>query len=396
MASTPTTNETRTVWLLAAAAFINVLDFMIVMPMGPDFADKLGIPLSRLGFVAGSYTAAAAVAGIAGSFILDSFDRRKAFIVCLVGLGVGTASAALATGFASLVAARCLAGAFGGPATSMSNSIVADVVAPERRGRAMATIMAGFVVASVLGVPAGLELASRGGWRAPFLVIACLAFAIAGTVLVAMPRHRASPRPRGHVAPPFLTQPSVLLALASNGLVFFSSFSVIPHLAAYLQYNLGFPRERLGLLYLVGGVVSFVTIRITGRLIDKHGSLPILVFGTATLLVVFAFGFMPAHPVVPATALFVGLMLSNSTRIVSINALSSLVPAPEVRGRFMSASSTVQHLGSALGGALSALILEERADKSLGHMPWLAACAMAASAVIPSLVQRLERRVRAR
>ena len=57
----PDSSERNIVRLLAATAFVNILDFMIVMPLGPDFAAHLGIPMSRLGIVAGSYTASAAV-----------------------------------------------------------------------------------------------------------------------------------------------------------------------------------------------------------------------------------------------------------------------------------------------------------------------------------------------
>ncbi len=151
--------ERRLLLLIGAIQFANVLDFMMVMPLGPDFARTLAIPTARLGLVGASYTAAAAVAGIVGALVLDRFDRRRALAVVLGGLAVGTVSGALATSFASMLAARVVAGAFGGPATSLSLAIISDVVAPERRGRAMGAVMGGFAAASVLGVPAGLELA---------------------------------------------------------------------------------------------------------------------------------------------------------------------------------------------------------------------------------------------
>ena len=78
--------------VVGAVQFVNVLDFMMVMPLGPDFARALGIPTSHLGLVAGSYTAAAAVAGIVGALFLDRFDRRKALAVALLGLVMGTAA----------------------------------------------------------------------------------------------------------------------------------------------------------------------------------------------------------------------------------------------------------------------------------------------------------------
>ena len=52
------------IFLVGAIQFVNILDFMMVMPLGPDFAKALGIPTAHLGIVGGSYTAAAAVAGL--------------------------------------------------------------------------------------------------------------------------------------------------------------------------------------------------------------------------------------------------------------------------------------------------------------------------------------------
>ena len=121
---------------VGAVQFVNILDFMMVMPLGPDFADKLGIETHQLGLVGGSYTAAAAVAGVAGAFFLDRFDRRKALALAMLGLAFGTIAGAFATDLTSLLAARVVAGIFGGPATSVGLAIIADVVPAERRGRA--------------------------------------------------------------------------------------------------------------------------------------------------------------------------------------------------------------------------------------------------------------------
>src|SRR6202171_4223700 len=137
----PARRALAVVLLVAAVQFVNILDFVMVMPMGPDFAAALGIPSSRLGLIGGSYTAAAAASGLAGSLFLDRFDRRPALGVAMLGLVFGTALGGFATGMSSLMAARLIAGLFGGPATSLSFSIIADTVPAERRGKAMGVVM---------------------------------------------------------------------------------------------------------------------------------------------------------------------------------------------------------------------------------------------------------------
>src|SRR6476469_6225403 len=113
-------SERTIVFLVGAIQFVNILDFMMVMPLGPDFAVGLGIPAAHLGYIGGSYTAAAAVSGLVGSLFLDRFDRRQALGVAMLGLVIGTLSGGFATSFETLIAARVLAGLFGGPATALS------------------------------------------------------------------------------------------------------------------------------------------------------------------------------------------------------------------------------------------------------------------------------------
>jgi predicted MFS family arabinose efflux permease len=264
--------ELRVVALVTLLQFINIMDFMMVMPLGPDFALALGMDMSHVGIVAGSYTLAAALVALFGARYLDRFDRRPALAIAIAGLSVATLAAALAWDLYSLVAARMAAGFFGGPATSLALSSMIDVVPPERRGRAMAIVMASFSAASVLGVPFGLELARWFGWQAPFIAVGS-----AGLVLAAL-SFRWLPRLRDHLEGPaatdtltrFLWRPVVRESLAVVALTMFGAFLLIPHLSAYFQFNMDYPRERIGLLYLVGGAVSFVLMQLAGRSIDRR------------------------------------------------------------------------------------------------------------------------------
>lgn len=376
-------SERTLLFLVGAVQFVNVLDFMMVLPLGPDFAAALGIPASRLGLVGGAYTFAAAVAGVAGSGFLDRFDRRRALGAAMLGLVVATFTGGLATGLASMIAARLLAGFFGGPATSLALSIVADQVPPERRGRALGSVMSAFSVASVLGVPAGLELARIGGWRLPFFAVAGLGLAVAGSSLALMPPMRGHLEHRGRPPPlPILRRPLVLLSLAGSATAFMASFALIPNIAAHLQLNLGYPRARLGLLYMAGGAVTFATMRMAGRLVDRAGAPAVAAGATALFLSVLGIGFAFPPAGLPILPVFVAFMVANSTRNVSMNTLSTQVPAPPERARFLSAQSAVQHLAAAAGAALSSRILWESGGRLEG-MNRLAGFCAALSLALP-------------
>jgi predicted MFS family arabinose efflux permease len=396
-------SEAKLLFLIGAVQFINVVDFVMVLPLGPDFARALGIPAHLLGLVAGSYTAAAAIVGLCAASFLDRFDRRAALLVSMLGLVSGTATGGLATGLYGMLFARVLAGVFGGPATSVAMSILTDAVPPERRGRAMGKVMGAFSIASVVGVPAGLELARIGGWQAPFFVIAALGVVVALSVAAVMPPMRGhlravgeggTARPGGLLA--FARDRAVLLSLTSTAVAMVGSFSIISNLSAFVQFNLGYPRARLGILYMAGGCVSFFSMRLAGRSVDRWGAPRVVAVGTALVLAVIGLAFLPERSLLPVIAIFVGFMLANSTRIVALNALTSRVPAPADRARFMSLQSAVQHLSTSVGAGLSSWVLHERDDHSLAGMPVLAVFAMIMSSLLPLVVALLHRRVRLR
>jgi predicted MFS family arabinose efflux permease len=393
-------SERKIILLLAAISFVNILDFMMVMPLGPDFARALGIPTSNLGIIGGSYTAAAAVAGLVGALFLDRFDRRSALAVAMLGLVLSTAAGGLAVGFHSLVAARVLAGLFGGPATSLGLSILADVVPVERRGRAMGTLMGAFAAASVLGVTAGLELARIGGWRTPFFAVAGLGVVLIAAAIAVMPPMRGH-LDRAQVAPPrglgaFLRDPVVLLSYAGTVAVFAGGFAVIPNLSAYLQENLGYPRARLGLLYFVGGLVSFFATRIGGSVVDRSGPVVVTAAGTTLLVLDLFAGFVVPRPLAPILLIFVLFMLANATRSVALHTLASRIPYPAERARFMSGQSAVQHMAAATGAVISALLLSERPGGGLDGMASVALFAAVLASAVPFIIRSVARRVQHR
>lgn len=399
-------SERAIVFLVAAVQFINILDFMMVMPLGPDFAAALGIPVSHLGYIGGSYTAAASISGLAGAFFLDRFDRRSALAVAMLGLVIGTAAGGFAEGLATLLAARVLAGMFGGPATSLAFSIVADVIPAERRGKAMGAVMGAFSAASVLGVPAGLELSRRGGWRAPFFAVATLGLVIAGLSVFLLPRLRGhladTSRPRGGGVRAALGELAALLGRGTVRISFLMSaalmmgaFLITPNISPYLQFNLGYPRDRLGLLYLAGGGMSFFSMRAAGALVDRFGSSSTGAAGSAALLGVLYVSFYEYVPGLPVLAIFVGFMIAMSFRNVAHNTLTSRVPLPAERARFTSIQSAVQHLAAAAAAFLSSELLREEPDGRLVGMPRVAALSMTLTAALPLLMWAVERRVAA-
>lgn len=361
----------------------------MVMPMGPDFAAALGIPMSHLGIVAGSYTASATVVGVLGSLWLDRFERRGALVASIVGLGVSTMTAALASGTWSMVASRVAAGAFGGIAATLCFSVVADVSPEERRGRATAVVASGFSLASILGVPAGLMLSRHGGWRAPFWIVGAIALVLAAAARALLPVLRAHLDTKEKAAPLPLDE-RMVWAFVAFGAAILGNFLLISNLSAFLQFNLGFPRDRLGLLYLGGGLLSLVTMRLSGIWTDRTRSLWPVLTGTVVVASALVLGAVLERPLLPPAVFFALFMSFNAARWVSINALATKVPAPSARARYLSAQNAFSHAASAFSSFASAAFLRSEPSGRLIGMPKLAATAAVLGLAAPFAVWRLE------
>ena len=146
-----------------------------------------------------------------------------------------------------------------------------------------------------------------------------------------------------------------------------------------------------------GGSLSLFSTRLGGSWNDRSGSLrPI---GTATLLLasLLSWGMLtgtpPGHPQIPVLPWFAAFMLANSLRWISISTLTSKVPLPHQRGRYMSVLSAIQHLSSSMGAILSTRLLHNSPDGTLDGMPRLALTSIGLGLLVLPLVYAVERRL---
>ena len=161
----------REFWLLMTLAgiqFTHVLDFMIIMPLGPQLRDLFAINDAQFGFLVSAYTFAAGASGLLAASFVDRFERKRLLLVLYVLFALTTLACALAPSYGLLMAARVAAGTFGGILSAMTQTVIGDVIPFERRGRATGFVMTSFAMATVVGVPSGLFLANMGGWHSPF------------------------------------------------------------------------------------------------------------------------------------------------------------------------------------------------------------------------------------
>ena len=172
-----------------------------------------------------------------------------------------------------------------------------------------------------------------------------------------------------------------------------SAFLVIPVVTPYLVFNLRFPDKDLKWIYMIGGALSFVLLRVIGALVDRFGSTRLAAVGTAVFLLVAWFAFVRYDPRIPITLLFVLFMLGMNFRMAPYQTLISKVPEPRERASFMSLIGAVQHLSTSAGAVFSSVILSTGESGELVGMPRLGGIAMSVAALVPALFWLVERRV---
>ena len=384
----------RSVWLIVlfitAINFFNIIDFMIVMPMGPDYALAFGAPMENVPFVGASYILAASLTAFFSARFLDRFERRRLLAGVLFGLSISEALATLSWSFEALLGFRALAGVFGGLATSLGMAVLAEVVPGHYRGRAMGFVGSAFALSSIIGVPLGLYLALWGGWRAPFWALAAIMLMMSALALRFLPKTPPIPAQPWPGTVKFISRPKTLMAYGLLASVSGGSFLLIPSFATFMQFNLDFPRERMSEVYFVAGLATLIAQQLAGWSADKWSltATSWIGFGLITISLVGGFIFDP--PLISLWIFFPLFMVSGAVRISAANTASSLVPEAHERSAHMALQTSLRHACSGTAGVVSAFVLTTGADGHLQNVGWLALITLAVALLQPILMQKLE------
>jgi len=372
-------------WLLltlASIQFTSVLDFMIMMPLGPQLTELFGISAGEFGFLVSAYTFAAGLSGLLAATYIDRFGRKRMMLTLYPLFGVAALACSFAPTFAWLMLARVASGFFGGVLMALSQTIVAEVIPFERRGRAMGVVMTSFSVATVAGVPLSLLLASHFNWHAPFLAIALMVSVCAlgaAKTLPSLKGHLVA-HPSGDSAPNMLANlrlvlvdPNHLRAYAMSSSMVFAGFAVIPYITLYLQGNAGFKPEQIPYVYLTGGVCTLISARFIGHWSDRAGKA--YAFRRLALLMplpLLAMTLSADLPMVGVLLVSSMLFVVMSGRMIPGMALIGAAADPRRRGSFMTLNSAVQSLAMGVAALVGGQILGRDGNGHLTHY-WIAA-----------------------
>lgn len=364
--------ERAIIFILALFQFLHILDFVIMMPLGPVFMESFAISSAKFGLLVSSYSISAGICGFLGALFLDKFDRKLSLIFLFSGFALGTLLCSLANTYSFFLFARVVAGGFGGLIGATVLAIIGDIIPVFRRGKATGVVMSAFSVASVIGIPIGLYLANLYGWHFPFLVLAIFSFLTLPLAYKILPPIRIH-LDAGHKKQSqwkslkeVLTTKDHYAPFAFMVTLIFGGFTIIPFLSPYLVSNVGLTKEQLPLVYFFGGMFTFFTSRYIGILSDRYGKFKVyqIISGLSIIpvVIVTTLGKTSLPIILAITTLF---MIFVSGRMVPAFAMITSAVAPRIRGSFMSVNSAVQQIASGVASFIAGMILVQRSDMSL-------------------------------
>lgn len=371
-------NEKILLGSLAFVQFSHIIDFIIIMPLGPQLMKIFNITPHQFGLLVSIYTLFAAVSGFLASFIMDRFDRKKTLQFFFLGFTVSTIACGFADSYWVLSLFRAVAGFFGGVLNSVIYAIVSDKIEYSRRGTAMGILSSSFSLASIVGLPAALFLANHFSWHTPFffLGVLCLfAFLIITIYTPPINGHLKLQSDRFEYSH-LLDNLKLFLKTNNqrNSFIFmffmlFGHFAIVPFISPSLVLNVGFKETDLPLVYFFGGLASVLTGPLIGKMADSIGKHKVftlfLILSSVPILLVTHFGKSTQFALALVMTSFFFILAGG--RMIPAQALVSETVTPDKRGSFMSFISCIQQLSMSAGSYVSGIIITQGATELLNY-----------------------------
>ncbi|MGY1499254.1 MFS transporter [Streptomyces sp. QTS52] len=373
---------------LAIGAFgIGTTEF-VIMGLLPDVASDFGVSIPAAGFLVTGY-ALGVMVGAPIMTALGTRVSRKLMLMLLMGLFIiGNLLSAVAPAFAVMLIGRVVASLAHGAFFGIGSVVAADLVAPDKRAGAIATMFTGLTVANVVGVPLGTFVGQAAGWRVTFVIVAGLGvLGLAGVAkLVPDLPNAQGVHLRDELAA--FKNVQVLLAMAMTVLGFGGVFAAITYIVPMMTHVAGFADGSVTWLLVLFGLGMVGGNLVGGRYADR-ALMPLLYVSLGALAVVLALFTVTAHHKVLAAV------------TIALIGAPGFATVPPLQKRVIDQAHGAPTLASAvnigafnLGNALSAWLGGTVIAAGLGYTApnWVGAALATGALLLAFLSAALERR----
>ncbi|MFF4418697.1 MFS transporter [Streptosporangium sp. NPDC001559] len=302
----------RAVYVLAIGIFAMVTSEFAVGGLMPEMAGGLGVTISQIGYLITAFAVAMSVGGPLMTVALARIRPKPTLMLLFAVFLAGNVLAALAPSYPVMIVARVVTGVASQAFFGVAISVAVRLSRPEVRGRALAVVLNGLMLGTLLGLPLSTLIGGRLGWRAAFWAVGAL------TVVAALATTAGVPRLGRADGGGFRREMAVFrngrlwLALSTSTLIIGATFAAFSYLSPILTQVTGFASETVPLLLVAYGAATVAGNHVVGRLADRH-TIGVLLSGLA-LNAIFLAGFAAfAHLSVPAVIAMLGVGLVGVT-----------------------------------------------------------------------------------
>jgi len=358
------------VFWLAVAAFAIGTEGFVIAGLLPVIAADMQISVAAAGQLVTVYALTYAVGSPVLAVIFNNLDRRNVLTLALCAFIAGNLMAVAAASFPLLMASRMLMALGAGLCMPTALGVAVAIASPERQGRAVALVISGITIATVVGVPLGSLIGGHFGWRATFALVAVLgAIALAGLLFGlprGLPRTTATLGQRLAVA----RHGAVLIALATTVLWAIGGFTVFTYVSVPLR-TLGFDASEISFALLVFGVAAAIGNMLGGTLADRMGPVPTAALGLAGMAAALILQSFALKFTSPEHARYIVLLLIFCWGISGWTFYPAQVASiiridPPASAIALSLNASAMYLGFAIGGAAGGLVLSGLGPTDLG------------------------------
>lgn len=341
---------------LAVGGFAIGTTEFVTMGVLPQIARGLSVtePVAAHGITA---YALGVIVGVPLLSILGARFPRKGFLIVLIGAyALFNLLTAVAPTGEVFVAARFLDGLPHGAVFGIATLVAADLVAAERRGRAVASVLLGLTVANIVGVPAAAWLGQVAGWRASYTACAVLA-GLAALLIAPFVARRPAPAQAGGKgeARVFFTNPQVWLTLLAGAVGLGGTFAIYSYIATTVTEVAGLGAGLVPLFLLAFGVGLTVGVWAGGELASWSVYRTLLLSIVATAAAMLLFWAIAPH----GWWALLGVFLVSAAGAVTVTSLQLRLMDVAGEAATLGAAMTqaALNLGNALGATAGGLVI---------------------------------------
>lgn len=352
---TPAASRGAVLALALGAFAIGTSEFMISGLLS-EVASDLDVSIPSAGLLITGYAGGVAIGGPLLTIATGGLDPRRQIHLLLAIFILGNVLCALSASYDLLLAGRIVGavchGAFYGAASVSAGSLVPA----NHRGRAVAIISAGVMVANIVGVPLGTAIGQMAGWRTAFWAVSAIGAVAALSLVMLLPANIGARRANLLAEIGALLRPRVVTGLALGLCFTVGLFSFFTYLTPLLTTVSGAAPAQVPLLLTVFGLGATAGVLGGGRLGDRGLRLAMTVGFAAQvavygLLVVLSDSLFAMWIVL----FFLGVASMSVVAPIRMIVLNAAADAP---GLAATMTSSAFNCGVAIGAALGARLLE--------------------------------------